>query len=148
VPILVRSFPEMLPVQIPFLVDELKEESKEGAEGATRKRLRNKIASLSQQRAKYVMEALGMIWDSMKGPLRSSLPHSRFRPSATLAPFPKFHRVQLALLKAITTGVFIDVQLYAYNKTSDCLPLDPKPLFASSVVIEGWMPAIATMRQS
>jgi hypothetical protein len=59
---------------------------------------------------------------------------------------PNWHRVQLALLKSITTGIFIDVQFYACNKVVDDLPVDTKPLFISSIVIEQWGPAITTRK--
>ena len=55
-------------------------------------------------------------------------------------------RVKLSLLKSIRTGTFIDVKLYAHNALCDGLPTDPKPLFASSIVIEEWAPAITTRK--
>ena len=52
--------------------------------------------------------------------------------------------MKLALLKSIPTGTFIDVQFYAYNAISGDLPLDLKPVFTSSIVIEEWAAAITT----
>lgn len=66
--------------------------------------------------------------------------------SANLTPVADLDRLELALLKSISSGAFIDVQLYAYNAIGDDLPLDAKPLFTSSIVIEEWGPAIATRK--
>ena len=98
-----------------------------------------------------------MIWDGVTGPtdLPAPGPRSTFSPRpfvlnwhrAQLALlFPNWPRVKLALLKSIPTGTFIDVQFYAYNTISNSLPLDPKPLFTSSIVIEEWAPAITTRK--
>ena len=51
--------------------------------------------------------------------------------------------MKLAFLKSVSTGVFIDVQLYAFNKIDDGSPQDLKPLYTSSIVIEEWGPAVA-----
>ena len=120
----------------------MNEESKMSTEGATRQRLREKIASLSQPQVGRARDALSMIWDYAKGPLKPPAAQPGFTSQVTPPLLPNWHRVELALLKSIVTGVFIDTQFYAFNKTGGGLPLDPKPLFASSIVIEEWVPAI------
>ena len=67
--------------------------------------------------------------------------------SATPPVLPNLPRVKLALLKSILTGTFIDVQFYAYNAIGNNMPLNPRPLFTSSIVIEEWGPAITTRKQ-
>ena len=131
-------------MQVSFLVNKMNKESKGGTEGATRKRLRNRISSLPQSQMGRATDALVMIWNRAKEPLEPPTTQSGFNLSATPILFPNWHRVKVAFLKSITTGVFIDVQFYAYNKIFDDIPLDPKPLFTSSIVIEEWGPAITT----
>ncbi|KAF9650003.1 hypothetical protein BDM02DRAFT_1689338 [Thelephora ganbajun] len=138
------SFPELLSMQVSQLVKKMEEESKEGIESATRKQLRNKIASLSQPQVKRAKNALAMIWNCVKRPLEPPATVYKFTFSVTPTLFPNWQRVKLALLKSISTGIFIDIQFYAYNKMGNDLPLDPKPLFTSSIVIEEWGPAITT----
>ena len=113
-------------------------------EGATRERLRKKIASLSLPQVRRAADALAMIWSCMAGPLESPAVQPKTAFLTTVTHLPNWHRVKLAFLKSITTGVFIDVQFYAFNKIDDGLPRDPKPLYMSSIVIEEWGPAIAT----
>lgn len=121
----------------------MKEESTRGSESATRRQLRDKIASLSQPELGRAADALVMIWDGVVGPLDlPQLPKSTFSPKFT--PSPNWHRVQLALLKSIPTGTFVDVQFYAYNAVHDGVPHDLRPLFTSSIVVEEWAPAITT----
>jgi len=84
-----------------------------------------------------------MIWNAMKEPLEPLITGPGLAFWATSA-LPR--RVKLALLKSIYTGTFIDVQFYAYNEIDNNLPLDPRPLFTSSVVIEKWGPAITTRK--
>ena len=133
-------------MQVSFLVNKMNEESKGGTEGATRERLRNKIASLSQPEMRCATDALVMIWNWMKEPLRPPMIEPKFTVSGALAHLPNWHRMRLALLKSITTGTLIDVQFYAYNKLLDDLPVNQKPLFVSSIVIEQWLPAIMTRK--
>ena len=133
-------------MEVSFLVSKMDKESN-GREETTRKQLRRKIASLSQPQVKRAADTLAMIWNSTKGPLPPlAIPTAQSAStfSTTAARFPNWRNTKLAFLKAITTGVFIDVQFYAYNKTCDNSPVDPKPLYASSIVIEGWAPAIVT----
>jgi len=127
------------------------EESKGNTESITRKQLREQIAALSQPRARRAADVLTMIWNAMKEPLEPLITGSglAFRAMCALPHRAKLappHRVKLALLKSIYTGTFIDVQFYAYNEIDNNLPLDPRPLFTSSVVIEKWGPAITTRK--
>ena len=122
----------------------MNEESKKCAEGATRQRLREKIASLSQAQVRRAADALTTIWSCMDGPLKPLAAPPKPTLSVPPVPSPDWHRVKLALLKSITTGVFIDVQFFAFNKTANNLPFDPKPLYVSTIVIERWGPAITT----
>ena len=132
-------------MQVSQLVYKMKDESKEGTEGATRKRLREKIAALPQSQLTRAIDTLAMIWNGATGLLETpAVP--KLTPDAILAPRRSSHRVKLALLKSIPTGTFIDVQFYAYNAISNDLPLDPRPLFTSSIVIEEWGAAIATRK--
>ncbi|KAF9779859.1 hypothetical protein BJ322DRAFT_1113175 [Thelephora terrestris] len=137
-------FPEILSMQVSFLVNKMNEESKGGAEGPTRTRLRTQIASLSRSEMRRATDALVMIWNCIKEPLKPPTTQPKADVSVASANLPNWQRVQLALLKSITTGIFIDVQFYACNKVFDDLPVDPKPLFISSIVIEQWGPAITT----
>ena len=133
-------------MQVSFLVHKMNEESKGGTEGFTRKRLRDKIASLSQSQVRRATDALAMIWNYTKEPPKPPKPPTTQPKSAvhvTPTNLPNWLRVQLALLKSMTTGVFIDLQFYAYSKVFKSLPLDPKPLYASSIVIQKLVPAIS-----
>ena len=123
----------------------MKQESGWIAGGVARKQLREKIAALPQPRLARATDALAMILDGVKGPLEP--PPAKLKASPHVTPqatLPNWHRVKLALLKSIPTGCFIDVQFYAYNAISGDLPLDPRPLFASSIVIEEWRPTVTT----
>ena len=131
-------------MQVSWLVYKIKDESKEVTEGVIRKQLREKVATLTQPRLTRAMDALLMIWNGAKGPLAPPTTEPKFTFSATPTLFPNKHRVKLALLKSISTGIFIDVQFYAYNAISDGLPSYPRPLFTSSIVIEEWGAEIAT----
>ena len=133
-------------MQVSRLVYKMKEESKGITESITRKQLREKIATLPQSRLARATDALAMILDGMKGILGPPLMESKFTPSVTLPIFPNWHRVKLAILKSIPTGYFIDVQFYAYNAIANDLPLDPRPLFTSSIMIEKWGPAVTTRK--
>jgi hypothetical protein len=130
-------------MQVPFLVNKINEESNGWEESATRRQLLKKIASLTQPQMKRAADALAMIWNCVKVPLGRPPAQPKTISSVTPTRFSDWSRVKLALLKSITTGAFIDVQFYAYNKISDNLPQDPKPLYTSSIVIEGWRSAIA-----
>ena len=134
----------MLQTQVSILITKINEESKKCGEGVTRQRLREKIASLSQAQVGRAADALTMIWSCVNGPLGPLA--APLKSTLTVPPtlLPNWHRVKLALLKSITTGIFIDAQFYAFNKTANNLPFDPKPLYISSIVIEEWGPAITT----
>jgi hypothetical protein len=133
-------------VQVSFLINKMNEEStRGGSEGATRKRLRKKIASLSQSQVRYATDALVMIWNYTRELLRPPTTGPNPTVPVTLTNLPL--RVQLALLKSIYTGIFIDLQFYAYNEVSNDVPQEPKPLFISSIVSKKLLPAI-TMRKS
>jgi hypothetical protein len=131
-------------MQVSRLVDKLNEESKGNTESVTRKTLRDKIAALPQSQLERAKDVLVMIWNGVNGPLESPTTEPKLSFTVTSTLFPNWHRVKLALLKSIRTGTFIDVQFYAFNKIRDDLPLDPRPLFTSSIVIEEWGPAITT----
>jgi hypothetical protein len=93
---------------------------------------------------KRAADVLAMIWNCVKEPPESPKvqlnTHFSVLPTSIL--LPNWHRVKLAILKSITTGAFIDVQFYAFNKVDDDLPRDPKPLYTSAIAIEGWAPMI------
>jgi len=131
-------------MEVSRLVYKMKEESKGVAESITRKQLREKIAALPQPRVTRATDALVMIMDGVKGLLKPPPMEPKLTFSMTSSTFPNWHRVKLAILKSITAGCFIDVQFYAYNAIADDLPLDPRPLFTSSIIIEDWGPAITT----
>jgi len=133
-------------MQVSRLVYKMKEESKRIAESITRKQLREKIAASPQPRLARATETLTMILDGVKGPLEPPPTEPKFTFSVTPPILPNWHRMKLALLKSIPTGCFIDVQLYAYNAIANDLPLDPRPLFTSSIMIEEWGPAITTRK--
>ena len=124
----------------------MSEESKGRKEGDIRKRLCDKIASLSQPQMKRGADVLAMIWNCVKEPPDSPTvqPKATSLFSTTPILFPNWHRLKLAFLKSITAGAFIDVQFYAFNKVNDGSPQDPKPLYTSSIVIEGWASDITT----
>ena len=121
----------------------MKDESTRGAESVTRRQLRDKIASLSQSELGHAADALVMIWDGVVGPLDPPQ-ELKYTLSPKFTPSPNWHRVQLALLKSISTGTFVDIQFYAYNAIHNDLPRDLRPLFTSSIVIEEWAAAITT----
>lgn len=131
-------------MQVSQLVCKMKEESKEGVESITRKHLQVKIAALSQPRLTRAVDTLAMVWNGVKEPLEPLIiPKFSFDATPIL---PNWHRVKFALLKSILTGTFVDVQFYAYNAIGNKLPLDPKPLYASSIAIEEWSAAITTRK--
>jgi len=129
-------------MQVSRLICKMREESMGDTEGVVTKQLWDKIGTLSRSQLTYATDALAMIWSGMIGPLDLLTPEPIF--ASSLAPIfsPNWHRVRLALLKSISTGAFIDVQFYAYNAIGNALPLDPRPLFTSSIVIEEWAPVI------
>jgi len=133
-------------VQVSQLVSKMKEESKGETESATRKQLQEKIAALSQSHLARATDALAMIWNCVKEPVEPPTVELKFTFPVASILFPNWHRVKLALLKSIPTGTFVDVQFYAFNAISSDLPLDPRPLFTSSIVIEEWAPAITTRK--
>ena len=140
------SFPEMLSIQVSLLVRMIKEESKGGTGSITRERLRGKIDTLSQQRFTHAVDVLTMILDGVRGSLKAPMAEIKFTPDMTPTPFPNWYRMKIALYKSISTGIFIDLRFYAYNAIWSGLPLDPKPLFTSSIVIEEWGAAITTRK--
>ena len=141
-------------MQVSRLVSLMKEESKRSSESDTRTQLRNKIAALSQSQLARATDALSMIWDGVTGSLDLPAPGPKSTSADSAQPSKwqrtifflssNRQRVKLALLKSIPTGTFVDVQFYAYNGIRDGLPLDLKPVFTSSVMIEEWAPAITT----
>ena len=120
----------------------MKKESKGNANYTTRRQLLDKIASLSQPQLEGAADALAMIWSGPTEPLNSRPQKFKSNFSANLVQVANLPRVELALLKSISTGTFIDLQFHAYSAVINDLPLDPKPLFASSIVIEEWRPSI------
>ena len=133
-------------MQVSQLIYKVKEESKGIAKSITRKQLQEKIVTLTQQQMARATDALVMILDGAKGPLELPPTEPKFAFYVTPPFFPNWHRVKLALLKSIYMGAFIDVQFYAYNAIANDLPLDPRPLFASGIMIEEWGPAIMTRK--
>jgi len=136
-------------MQVSRLVDKMKEESKGITESTTRKQLREKIAALPQPQLARAKDALVMILGGVERPLESPRTKPKFTLSVfsgTPPVFPNRNRVKLALLKSISTGTFIDTQFYAYNAIGNGLPLDPRPLFTSSIVVREWGPAITTRK--
>ena len=128
-------------MQVSRLVSKMKEESEGDSESPTRKQLREKIAALSQSQLSRATDTLAMILNGVTGPL--DLPTLEHKPPFFMRPFfLTWYRVKLALLKSILTGTFIDVQFFAYNTIDDNLPVDPRPLYTSSIVIERWGAAI------
>ena len=112
----------------------MKQESTGGDESKTMKQLLDKIASLSQPQLARAADA--MIWNGTTGPLNPLGPKPKPRLLARPTLSAKLRRVELAPLKSISTGTFIDVQFHAYNAISNDSPVDPKPLYTSSIVIE------------
>ena len=133
-------------MQVSHLIGEIKRKPWGNSENATRKRFREKVATLSQSQLLCSADTLATIWDGIVGPL--DLPTLKPQPSPFPKPLPvlNWDRMKLALLKSISTGTFIDVQFFAYNGVSDGLPVDPRPLYASSIVMERWGAAITTRK--
>jgi len=125
----------------------IKEESRGDGESPTRKRLREKIAALSQVQLSRATDTLATIWNGVMGLLDLPMPESKFAFFMESTLFhPNWHRVTLALLKSISTGTFIDVLFFAYSSIGSDLPVDPKPLYTSSIAIERWGAAIITRK--
>ena len=137
-------------MQVSQLVYKIKEESNSSwgtvVTRSTRKRLQEKIAGLSQPQLARAMDTLALIWSGMIGPSETPMTRPALRFPVSPTTFPNWHRVERALLKSIPTGTFIDAHFYAYNAISNDLPVDPRPLFTSSLVIEEWGPAITTRK--
>ena len=133
-------------VQVSRLVGKMRDESGGDTESATRKELREKIVGLSPSQLLRATDTLAMIWDGMVGPL--DLPTLEPEPSPSLKPLPflNWDRVKLALLKSISTGTFIDAQFFAYGAVRNGLPMDLRPLYTSSIVVQEWGAAITTRR--
>ena len=144
--LLMHSFPEVLAIQVSRLVSKMKEELGGDAESPVREQLREKITALSQSQLPRAADILAMIWNGVMGPL--DLPTPEPKPPFFVKPtrFVNWHRVKLALLKSIPTGTFIDVQFFAYNAIDNDLPVDPRPLYTSAIVIERWGAAIMTRK--
>jgi len=124
----------------------MKEESAGGTGRVTHQQLKDKLAAFSQSQLTRAADALAMIWSGVSGPLDQLAPDPKSASPAAPILLPNWHRVRLALLKSISTGTFIDIQFYAYNAIGNNVPLDPRPLFTSSIVVEEWAPAITTRK--
>jgi hypothetical protein len=124
----------------------MKGESTGAGESETMTYLLEKIASLSQSQLAGAADALAMVWNDLTGPL--NIPALDTKPASFTKPtiFQNRYGVKLALLKSIRTGTFVDVQFYAYNSIDRDSPVDLKPLFVSSIVIEEWRSAITTRK--
>ena len=122
----------------------MKEESWENDETPIRERFLEKIAALSQSQLPRVTDALAMIWNGVMEPLDPPTPKPKLSFIVESTIFLNWDRVKLALLKSIPTGTFIDIQFFAYNAVDGDLPVDPRPLYTSSIVIERWGGAIIT----
>ena len=140
------SFPEILVIQVSRLVSKIKEESQGDTESATRKELQEKISALPQPRLARATDALTMIWNGIMGPLDVPTLEPKLPTLFGLLPFLNWSRVKLAFLRSISTGVFIDVQFFAYNAISDGRPVDLRPLYTSTIAIQGWAAEITTRR--
>lgn len=140
-----RSFPEILVVQVSRLVRKL-EESQEDTKSTIRKQFREKIAALSQSQLPRATDALALILNGMVGPLDLPTLEPNLPGFTKPAPFVNWYRVKLAFLRSIPTGTFIDVQFFAYNTVGNNLPVDPRPLYASSIAIERWGVSITTRK--
>lgn len=138
------SFPEIMSIQVSFLVNKIKNESEQGVDCATRKQLRDKITSLTLPQTRHATGALEMIWNHLQKPLDPPVPEPDPVPSPESDPFPDWSLLKRALLKSISTGIFTDIQIHAYSKISNGIPRDPRPLFISSILIEGWWTTLAT----
>ena len=132
-------------VQVSRLVSKMKEESEGDGEKPTRKQLREKIAALSQSQLSRATDTLAMILNGVTGPLDLPTPEPK-PPFFVKSLYLNWYSVKLALLKSISTGIFIDVQFYAYNTIGNNFPADPRPLYTSSIVIERWGAAITTRK--
>jgi len=124
----------------------MKEESGRDSETPMRKQLREKIAVLSQPQLPRAADALSMIWNGVMGALGLPTPEPKPPSIVKLTFLLNWHWVKLALLKSISTGTFIDVQFFAHNAICNDLPVDPRPLYTSSIVIGRWGAAIATRK--
>jgi len=124
----------------------MKEESAGGTGRVTHQQLKDKLAAFSQSQLSRAADALAMIWSGVSGLAPKPKFASPAAPILLPSLLPNWHRVRLALLKSISTGTFIDIQFYAYNAIGNNVPLDPRPLFTSSIVVEEWAPAITTRK--
>jgi len=124
----------------------MKEESGRDNETPIKKQLREAISALSQSRLPGAIDALSMIWNGVMelrdGRMPEPKPPFFVKPTFSL----NWYRLKLALLKSISTGTFIDMQFFAYNAIYNDLPVDPRPLYTSSIVIERWGAAVATRK--
>ena len=133
-------------MQVSQLVSKMKEESEGDGESPTRKQLREKIAALSQSQLSRATDTLAMILNGVTGPLDLPTPRPKPPSPAKYILFLDWYRVKLALLKSVSTGIFIDVQFFAYNSIDNDLPVDPRPLYTSGIVIGRWGAAITTRK--
>ena len=140
------SFPEILTIQVSRLVSKIKEESGGDTESATTKELQEKISALPQSRLARSTDALAMIWNGIIGPLDVPALEPKLSTFPGLLPFLNWHRVKLALLRSISTGVFIDAQFFAYDAISNGLPVDLRPLYTSTIAIQKWAAEIITRK--
>jgi hypothetical protein len=133
-------------MQVSHLVGKIKEESAGNTESATRKQFREKVATLTPSQLLRATDTLAMIWDGVVELLDVPVLEPKPFLFPKFASFLNWDRVKLALLKSISTGIFIDVQFSAYNAIGHGLPVDPRPLYTSGIVIQKWRAAIATRK--
>lgn len=117
-----------------------------GSESATKRQLEEKIAGLTESGFTRAADTLIMIWNGVVGPLDPPTQAPKPTLPQKFTTLPNWDRIKLALLKSTITGTFIDVQFHAYNAIHDNLPVDLKPLFTSSIMIEEWAPPIVTRK--
>ena len=140
------SFPEILAIQVSRLVSKIKEEPRGDNGSTTRKELQEKISTLPQLRLARASDALAMIWNGIMGPLDVPTLEPKLSTLPGPLPFLNWYRVKLALLRSISTGIFIDVQFLAYNAISNGLPVGLKPLYTSTIAIQRWSAEITTRK--
>ena len=97
------------------------------------KELREKTAALSPSQLTRAADTLAMIWNDMEGLLDVPALEPKLSPFPKPLPFLNWHRVKLA---SIHTGTFVDLQFFAYNAFGNGLPVDLRPLYTSSTVIQ------------
>jgi DNA-directed RNA polymerase subunit RPC12/RpoP len=96
-------------------------------ESDTKSQLLHRIAFLPQEQMARATYALVMIWNGVAGPLDLPPPDPKSTFSPKSVPFPNWRRMQLALLKSIPTGTFIDGRFYAIRNHSVNVKLVEEP---------------------